>query len=112
MTNPTTMAELATFCKAWDGHDAEFAVAIGSYLGLSGTTQRVLADEFEAAISTVSRWATGRAKPRPRMQKLIIAWIGKCATRAADAARVAEESQAHAASASWPPGITMAAKSK
>lgn len=111
MPNAATMSELADACKVWSGDDAGFAVIVGSYLQLSGTDQRVLADEFEAAVSTVSRWANGITKPRPRMQKLIVAWISKRAARAAEATRVAETARNVGPSASSPK-FPIAAKGK
>ncbi|MGE0872361.1 MAG: hypothetical protein AB7P03_27645 [Kofleriaceae bacterium] len=84
MMKTTTMAELSEICKVWNGDAEAFANIVGSYLKLSGMNQRMLADEFEAAVSTVSRWASGKVKPRPLMQKLIVNWIGKRAARAAE----------------------------
>jgi hypothetical protein len=78
MANATTMKELYDACKVWkEGDDVGFANVIKCYLSLTDRSPRVLADEFEAAISTVSRWASGFAKPRPRMQREIVGWIGK-----------------------------------
>lgn len=78
-----TMSELAGACKAWEADSAKFSEIVASFLELSGSSQRDLADEFEAAISTVSRWANGIAHPRTKMQKLIVSWIGRRATNAA-----------------------------
>ena len=80
MDDLTTWPLLAQACREWNG-GVPFAEIVTSYLRLSGSDQRVLADEFEAAISTVSRWANGIAEPRPKMQKLIVAWIGRYAER-------------------------------
>lgn len=79
----TTMSELASVCKGWNGEPTGFAEIVSAFLELSGSSQRDLADEFEAAVSTVSRWANGIAQPHAKMQKLVVAWIGKRATKAA-----------------------------
>jgi hypothetical protein len=49
-----------------------FSVLVGSSFVALGTVQRELAEEFEVAISTVSRWASGLARPHPRLQKQIV----------------------------------------
>ena len=82
MAKATTMSELNDICKSWAGDDQGFAEIVSAYLSITGTDQRVLADEFEAAISTISRWANGVARPRPRTQRDVVAWIGKRAAKA------------------------------
>ena len=78
MAKFTTMKELAEFCKSWKVEDNDgFKEIVSSYLAVTGNQQRVVADEFEAAISTVSRWASGHARPRPRMQREVVGWIMK-----------------------------------
>ncbi len=89
MEKPSTMSELASACGNWKGpteDGATFAQIVRSYLDLSGNDQRVLADKFEAAVSSVSRWANGIVQPRPFLQKLVVAWIEKHAARAAQTA--------------------------
>ncbi len=84
MTKATTMTELAETCKNWQsGDDGAFAQIVRAYLDVTGNDLRVLADEFEAALSTVSRWANGHARPRPRTQREIVEWIGRKAVKSA-----------------------------
>jgi hypothetical protein len=107
MAKLTTMKDLAEFCKSWKVEDNDgFKEIVSSYLAITGNQQRVLADEFEAAISTVSRWASGFARPRTRMKRDVVGWISKRALAAAS--RVEPSS-----SASWspPPVDKIAAKS-
>ena len=102
MAKLTTMAELVAGCKAWKGNDALFPDIVASYLELSGLSQEDLADVFEAATSTVSRWANGVARPHPRMEKLVVAWIEK-------RARKVVESASATGGSSWTP-VAAAAK--
>jgi hypothetical protein len=39
-----------------------------------------LANEFEAALSTVDRWASGISVPLPNMQKIILRYLSKKST--------------------------------
>lgn len=76
-----TKAELSDHCKNWKmGDDVGFAEIVSIYLAVTGD-QRTLADEFEAAISTVPRWAKGIAKPLRRVQVEVVAWIALVARR-------------------------------
>lgn len=72
-------------CTDWKGNAAEFSwlVRHGDIIGVS---QRALADEFEFAPSTVSRWAGGDALPHRRIQQLVIADLEKKARRLEQAA--------------------------
>lgn len=73
-----TMKELETFCvgcKVLD--EADFQEVVASYLQLTGDRPQVLAEECEAAVSTVTRWAAGHARPRPRIRRFIVEWIGR-----------------------------------
>jgi hypothetical protein len=54
--------------------DRSFQEIVSAYLTMGGNP-RVIADEFEAAVSTVGRWASGHARPRSRMQQEIVRWI-------------------------------------
>lgn len=56
----------------WEG---TFQEIVSAYIAVRDAS--TLADEFEAAISTVSRWASGHAQPRPRMQREVVSWITK-----------------------------------
>jgi len=78
--------ELAARCVAWRalrGGDATigFQDIVADALGVLGLYQRELAAEFQVAESTVSRWASGVARPHPRLQGLVVAAIGKRAAR-------------------------------
>lgn len=110
MAKLTTMKELADFCKSWKVDDNDgFKAIVSSYLTISGNQQRLLADEFEAAISTVSRWASGIARPRTRMKRDVVAWIGKRASSAASKGEAATSFSS--SSSSWsPPEGRIAAK--
>ena len=35
----------------------------------------MLADQFEVSAGCVRRWASGTARPHPRLQKQVVAWI-------------------------------------
>ncbi len=72
-----TLKELAVSCKTWKVKDNDgFKEIVSSYITITGN-QRVLADEFEAAVATVCSWASGFHRPRLRMKMDIVAWIGK-----------------------------------
>jgi len=55
--------------------DPEFASIVKSYLGTTGTAQGDLADVFEVAESTVSRWANGVARPHRLLRKQVVEHI-------------------------------------
>lgn len=77
-----TIYELADNCsKPEQRASADFADAVQQSLQLLGIYQRDLARDFQVAESTVSRWAKGTARPHPAIQKLVLAWIGKRATK-------------------------------
>lgn len=83
---------LAARCRGWrtlQGDEASlgFQDIVASALGVLGLYQRELAAEFQVAESTVSRWASGAARPHPRLQALIVAAIGKRVARAVGKAR-------------------------
>lgn len=46
-------------------------------LELPSHQQQELADEFQVTVSTVSRWASGVARPHPRIQKQILDSIAR-----------------------------------
>jgi len=71
-----TAQELKEMCERWDKSPEQFAEIVRNSVAM-GVYQRELATEFEVAVSTVSRWASGIAKPHPRMQKLIISALEK-----------------------------------
>jgi transcriptional regulator with XRE-family HTH domain len=68
--------ECLELCRQQD-LSSNFASIVSEYLTLSGKSRRALADEFEVAESTVSRWANGVARPHPRFCKLVVTWIQK-----------------------------------
>lgn len=70
-----TENELLESCAAWDGSEEEFANIVSAAVDRVGTTQRELAEEFEVGESTVSRWAHAVARPHPRMQRLVVAYV-------------------------------------
>ena len=84
-----TTQELLAACQSFKPKGAtgeanvvsDFAQIVQSALVNLGLYQRDLADDFEVAESTVSRWSSGIAKPHPQIQKLVVAWIAKRAAR-------------------------------
>lgn len=58
-----------------------FSDIIKGFLNIEAHEQtkrfKLLADEFEVALSTIERWALGIAKPHPKIQKLIVMFIEK-----------------------------------
>ncbi len=63
-------------CNAWlsekEPSTEKFSELVGASFQVFGTFQRELAHEFEVAVSTVSRWAKGTARPHPLLQKQIV----------------------------------------
>ena len=82
-THVVQLEDLLELCKRWDESPDEFARIVDSCLGVFGMSQREMANEFEVAESTVSRWANGVARPHPRLSKLIVGFIQKRARRIA-----------------------------
>jgi ribosome-binding protein aMBF1 (putative translation factor) len=74
--NMTTLEKFENACTAWlsekDASIETFAGIIEASFEVFGTLQRDLSTEFEVAISTVSRWAKGTARPHPLLQKQIV----------------------------------------
>jgi len=69
----------------WKGDSAEFSWLV-QHGDVAGVSQRAIADEFEFAPSTISRWAAGEALPHRRIQKLVIAGLEKKVRRLESAA--------------------------
>jgi len=71
-----TQEQFEAACTAWlsqkESSTETFAVLVDASFQVFGTFQRELAHEFEVAVSTVSRWAKGTARPHPLMQKQIV----------------------------------------
>ena len=74
MKTPTQLWEA---CSQWlaSGTPESFANIVGEAFETLGAYQRDLADDFEVAESTVSRWARGIARPHPLIQRQIVQWI-------------------------------------
>ena len=41
-----------------------------------GDSERQIAEKFEVALSTVRRWSEGVARPHPRIQALVLNFLG------------------------------------
>ena len=71
-----TAEQFESACNAWlsekDPSTDGFAQLVSAAFQVFGTFQRELAREFEVAVSTVSRWAKGSARPHPLLQKQIV----------------------------------------
>lgn len=52
--------------------DGAFSQIVNDWLEATEKPQRVLAKEFECAISTVSRWKEGAVEPHPMVKKTIV----------------------------------------
>lgn len=84
--------KVATLCSEWDGSSESFAQIVEAAVRTLGLYQRELANEFQVADSTVSRWANGIARPHPRLQKMILASIRKRAKKTVKGQQVASAS--------------------
>ncbi|SEO61203.1 hypothetical protein [Nitrosovibrio sp. Nv6] len=80
-----TIEQYRQICAEWNGDSAEFSWLV-EHGDIAGVSQRAIADEFEFAPSTVSRWAAGEALPHKRIQKLVIGVLEKKARRLENAA--------------------------
>ena len=80
--------EIAKLCSEWNGSGEAFARVVAAAVRTLGLYQRELANEFQVADSTASRWANGIARPHPRLQKMILGSIEKRAKKTAKAQRV------------------------
>lgn len=56
---------------------SDFSIIVQNAFAVLGLYQRDLADDFEVAESTVSRWENGVAKPHPQIQRLVVDWVRK-----------------------------------
>lgn len=77
-----TREQLIALCRGWDGSDSAFAAIVSGYLDLTHNP-RHLADEMEAAVSTVYRWAQGFARPMKGMKVVVVRYILQLAESAA-----------------------------
>ena len=75
-----TIEQYRQICAQWNGDSAEFAWLV-EHGDIAGVSQRAIADDFEFAPSTVSRWAAGEALPHKRIQKLVVGGLEKKARR-------------------------------
>jgi hypothetical protein len=60
---------------------SDFSLIVQNAFAVLGLYQRDLADDFEVAESTVSRWGHGVARPHPRIQRSVVAWISRRAAK-------------------------------
>jgi hypothetical protein len=94
-----TIEQYRRMCAEWTGDRGEFSWLV-QHADIAGVLQRAIADEFEFAPSTVSRWAAGEALPHKRIQKLVIGGLEKRARRleyaAANAIPLARKTSDHA----------------
>jgi ribosome-binding protein aMBF1 (putative translation factor) len=71
-----TTEQFESACSVWltqkETSTEVFAELVEASFQVFGTFQRELAHEFEVAVSTVSRWAKGTARPHPLLQKQIV----------------------------------------
>ena len=83
-----TIEQYRRYCAEWKGDPLEFSWLV-EHGDIAGISKRAIADEFEFAPSTVSRWAAGEALPHKRIQKLVVAGLEKKARRLEMAAATA-----------------------
>jgi len=58
----------------FNGSDESFSAMVKAAIELNGQTSdntRIVANEFEVAESTVTRWANGTARPHPRLRGVV-----------------------------------------
>lgn len=53
----------------------QFRDTVKAFVAAGDLRDKVLAEEFEVAESTVARWATGHARPNWRVMREIVAFI-------------------------------------
>lgn len=53
---------------------AAFSLAVKAYLA-EGRSRRVMADQFECAVSTIDRWANQTVSPGKNVRKAVVEWI-------------------------------------
>src|SRR5690349_15592263 len=75
-----TIEQYRRYCAEWRGDPGEFSWLV-QHGDIAGISKRAIADEFEFAPSTVSRWGAGEALPHKRIQKLVVAGLEKKARR-------------------------------
>jgi len=83
-----TAVDIKSMCHQWNRSSEAFRQIVAAAVATLGVYQRELADEFQVAESTISRWAHGVARPHPRLQDLIVASIGKRAARSVKAGQL------------------------
>jgi hypothetical protein len=84
-----TINEYQNFCAHWKGEGPLFAWLL-QHSAIVGVSQAGIAQDFEFAASTVSRWAAGQAAPHKRVQKLVIDHLTKKGAQLLRAAQVAQ----------------------
>jgi len=71
---------LKEICDAWhEGSDVRFAEIVYGALSFIPDGRKKLAREFGCALTTVDRWASGVARPHPRIQRIIVETISRLA---------------------------------
>ncbi len=83
-----TIIQYQSYCANWDGNGQAFAWLLQNS-DIVGVSQAAIAESFEFAASTVSRWAAGQAVPHKRIQKLVVDHLSRRAAQLARAAQVA-----------------------
>jgi hypothetical protein len=71
-----SIKELVQACEKWTPNDVSFSEIVGLFIKLTGQ-KRKLADHVEVPIQTTTKWADGVIAPHPKLQKMVVAWIGK-----------------------------------
>jgi hypothetical protein len=96
MDEPQTATDLVAACNRWRLGDAPgFAAITAAALRLLGLYQRDLADEFDVSTATVSRWASGDAKPHTIVQEAVVDFVRRRSMRAAGQGRPSRKPAAH-----------------
>ena len=55
--------------------ETELQKALREYLEKNPGKEREIADEFEAMVSSVTRWRMGVSHPRPILEKMVIEYL-------------------------------------
>ncbi len=70
------LREFALRLRSVDPRDnTAFADIVRNGMAVLGVSDRELADEFEAAVSTINRWKRGVASPHPLMRPSVYRWF-------------------------------------
>jgi hypothetical protein len=78
-----TLNEYVQLFSKWEaGPSVDLFSRIVAGADVLARSQRELAEQFEVAESTVSRWAKGYARPHPRVQRYVVSTLRKQVLRA------------------------------